>query len=284
MTFLLDEIALATARLAEAGVPSPRTDAEEIAAFVHGVRRSELHTVKDADFDALFWEGIARREAREPLQHITGHAYFRYLELAVGPGVFVPRPETEVVAGWAIETLREMDVNAPLVVDLGTGSGAIALSIAQEVALAEVHAVEVDPEAYTWAKRNISEHGQGRTHLHPEDLAEALPELNGKVDLVISNPPYIPPGAIPRDPEVRDYDPSRALYGSGADGLGEVRAVERTARRLLRPGGWLVVEHADEQGRAVYLTFPEDNGWRDVRLRQDLTRRDRFVTARLGQD
>ncbi|MFI7697681.1 peptide chain release factor N(5)-glutamine methyltransferase [Nonomuraea sp. NPDC049480] len=284
MTFLLDEIALATARLAEAGVPSPRTDAEEIAAFVHGVRRSELHTVKDGDFDALFWEGIARREAREPLQHITGHAYFRYLELAVGPGVFVPRPETEVVTGWAIETLRAMDVTAPLVVDLGTGSGAIALSIAQEVALAEVHAVEVDPAAYTWAKRNISELGQGRTHLHPEDLAEALPELNGKVDLVISNPPYIPPGAIPRDPEVRDYDPRRALFGSGDDGLGEVRAVERTARRLLRPGGWVAVEHADEQGRAVYLTFPEDNGWRDVRLRQDLTRRDRFVTARLGQD
>ncbi|MFD1540351.1 peptide chain release factor N(5)-glutamine methyltransferase [Nonomuraea guangzhouensis] len=284
MTFLLDEIALATARLAEAGVPSPRTDAEEIAAFVHAVRRSELHTVKDADFDALFWEGVARREAREPLQHITGHAYFRYLELAVGPGVFVPRPETEVMAGWAIETLRAMDVAAPLVVDLGTGSGAIALSIAQEVALSEVHAVEVDPDAYAWAKRNISEHGQGRTHLHPDDLAEALPELNGKVDLVISNPPYIPPGAIPRDPEVRDYDPTRALYGTGDDGLGEVRAVERTARRLLRPGGWVSVEHADEQGRAVYLTFPEDNGWRDVRLRQDLTRRDRFVTARLGQD
>ncbi|MEV4101663.1 peptide chain release factor N(5)-glutamine methyltransferase [Nonomuraea sp. NPDC049649] len=284
MTFLLDEIALATARLAEAGVPSPRTDAEEIAAFVHGVRRSELHTVKDSDFDALFWEGVARREAREPLQHITGRAYFRYLDLAVGPGVFVPRPETEVMAGWAIETLREMDVAAPLVVDLGTGSGAIALSIAQEVALAEVHAVEVDPDAYTWAKRNITEHGQGRTHLHPEDLAEALPELNGKVDLVISNPPYIPPGAVPRDPEVRDYDPVRALYGTGDDGLGEVRAVERTARRLLRPGGYVAVEHADNQGNAVYLEFPEDNGWRDIRLRQDLTRRDRFVTARLGQD
>ncbi|MFE3453240.1 peptide chain release factor N(5)-glutamine methyltransferase [Nonomuraea sp. NPDC059194] len=284
MTFLLDEIALATARLAEAGVPSPRTDAEEIAAFVHGVRRSALHTVKDADFDALFWEGVSRRAAREPLQHITGHAYFRYLELAVGPGVFVPRPETEVVAGWAIERLREMDVAEPLVVDLGTGSGAIALSIAQEVALAQVHAVEVDPDAYGWAKRNIAEHGQGRVHLHPEDLADALPELNGKVDLVISNPPYIPPGAIPRDPEVRDYDPSRALYGSGADGLNEVRAVERTARRLLRPGGLVAVEHADEQGQAVYRLFPEDKGWRDARLRQDLTRRDRFVTAKFGQE
>ncbi|MFI6479913.1 peptide chain release factor N(5)-glutamine methyltransferase [Nonomuraea sp. NPDC050663] len=283
MTFLMDEIAHATARLAEAGVPSPRTDAEEIAAFVHGVRRSELHTVGDSDFDALFWEGIARREAREPLQHITGKAYFRYLELNVGPGVFVPRPETEVMAGWAIETLRAMDVNEPLVVDLGTGSGAIALSIAQEVALAEVHAVEIDPDAYGWAKRNITELGQGRVHLHPEDLTSALPELNGKVDLVISNPPYIPPGAIPRDPEVRDYDPKRALYGTGDDGLGEVRAVESTARRLLRPGGWVAVEHADEQGQSVYLLFPESQGWRDTRLRQDLTRRDRFVTARLDQ-
>ncbi|MEZ0073939.1 peptide chain release factor N(5)-glutamine methyltransferase [Planotetraspora sp. GP83] len=284
MTFLLDEIALATARLAEAGVPSPRTDAEEIAAFVHGVTRGKLHTVKDADFDALFWEGIARREAREPLQHITGRAYFRYLSLEVGPGVFVPRPETEVVAGWAIDRLREMDVASPVVVDLGTGSGAMALSIAQEVALAQVHAVEIDPVAYGWAKRNILEHGQGRTSLHPEDLADCLPELNGQVDLVISNPPYIPPGAIPRDPEVRDYDPSRALYGSGRDGLDEVRAVERTARRLLRPGGFVAVEHADEQGNSVYWLFPEENGWRDVRLRQDLTGRDRFVTARLTHD
>jgi release factor glutamine methyltransferase len=284
MTLLLDEIALATARLAEAGVPSPRTDAEEIAAFVHGVRRSRLHTVPDSDFDALFWEGIARRESREPLQHITGTAYFRYLSLEVGPGVFVPRPETEVVAGWAIERLQEMDVASPVVVDLGTGSGAIALSIAQEVALSEVHAVEIDPDAYGWAKRNIVEHGQGRVHLHPEDLADCLPELDGQVDLVVSNPPYIPPGAIPRDPEVRDYDPSRALFGSGDDGLDEIRAVERTARRLLRPGGLVAVEHADEQGTAVYWLFPEAHGWRDVRNRQDLTGRDRFVTARFGQD
>lgn len=284
MTLLLDEIALATARLAESGVPSPRTDAEEIAAFVHGVRRSELHTVADSEFDALFWEGIARREAREPLQHITGRAYFRYLSLEVGPGVFVPRPETEVMTGWAIERLREMDVASPVVVDLGTGSGAIALSIAQEVALAQVHAVEVDPDAYGWAKRNISEYGQGRVFLHPEDLADCLPELAGQADMVISNPPYIPPGAIPRDPEVRDYDPVRALFGSGSDGLGEVRAVERTARRLLRPGGLVAVEHADEQGQQVFLVFQEEYGWRDVRNHQDLTRRDRFVTGRFGQE
>jgi release factor glutamine methyltransferase len=130
MNLLLDEIARATARLAEAGIASPRADAEELAAAIHGVRRGELHEVPDGAFDARFWEGVARREAGEPLQHITGRAFFRYLELRVGPGVFVPRPETEVVAGWAIDALREMDVRDPVAVDLGTGSGAIALSIA----------------------------------------------------------------------------------------------------------------------------------------------------------
>jgi release factor glutamine methyltransferase len=147
MTLLLDEIALATARLAEAGVDSPRADAELIAAHVHNVKRGELHTVPDAEFDARYWEGIARRANREPLQHITGQAFFRYLELDVGPGVFVPRPETEVMTGWVIDRLREMDVASPVAVDLGTGSGAIALSIAQEVPRATVHAVEADPLA-----------------------------------------------------------------------------------------------------------------------------------------
>src|SRR5487761_4374 len=155
MSLLLDEVALAVARLAEAGVESPRADAELIAAAVHNVKRGELHTVADADFDARFWADIARREAREPLQHITGHAHFRYLELEVGPGVFVPRPETEVMTGWAIARLREMDVSQPVVVDLGTGSGAIALAIAQEVPRSRVHAVEVDPLAIQWARRNI---------------------------------------------------------------------------------------------------------------------------------
>jgi len=144
MTLLLDEIALATARLAEAGVESPRADAELIAAHVHNVKRSELHSVSDKDFDARFWVDIGRRENREPLQHITGKAYFRYLELDVGPGVFVPRPETEVMTGWVIDRLRAMNVAEPIAVDLGTGSGAIALSIAQEVPRATVHAVEGD--------------------------------------------------------------------------------------------------------------------------------------------
>ena len=193
---LSDEIARATARLAAAGIPSPRADAEELAAFVHGVKRAELHGVPDAAFDARFWEGIARREAGEPLQHITGRAFFRYLELRVGPGVFVPRPETEVVAGWAIDTLRTMDVGDPLVVDLGTGSGAIALSIAQEVPRARVHAVEKDPKAYVRRPpaTSTSSTNAGRVRLHLGDFGEDRPlrDLDGTVDLVVSNPPYIP--------------------------------------------------------------------------------------------
>src|SRR5215470_13137886 len=180
MSLLLDEVALAAARLAEAGVESPRTDAELIAASVHRVRRGELHTVPDSAFDARFWADIARRAAREPLQHITGQAHFRYLELEVGPGVFVPRPETEVMTGWAIARLGEMDVAEPVAADLGTGSGAIALAIAQEVPRARVHAVEGDPLARAWTARNIERcvaaapHLAGRVTLHAGDFESPL--------------------------------------------------------------------------------------------------------------
>src|ERR1700734_3995345 len=177
-SLLLDEIAVAAARLAEAGVDSPRADAEQIAAHVHGVPRGELHRVPDSAFNPRFWDEIARREAREPLQHITGHAYFRYLDLEVGPGVFVPRPETEVMTGWAIDRLREMDVTEPVVADLGTGSGAIALAIAQEVPRSRVHAVEADPLAREWAERNITRYVDsytaGRVLLHAGDFTQRL--------------------------------------------------------------------------------------------------------------
>ncbi len=283
VSLLLDEIALAAARLAESGVESPRAEAELIAAHVHGVKRTELHRVADTDFDARYWESVGRRAAREPLQHITGCAYFRYLELEVGPGVFVPRPETEVMTGWAIDRLREMDVAEPVVVDLGTGSGAIALAIAQEVPRARVHAVEADPLARPWTERNIERlaaaapYTKDRVTLHGGDFADSLHELDGQVDLVVSNPPYIPLGAgVP--PEVGEYDPPAALWG-GADGLDAIRVVERVARRLLRPGGLVAVEHGAPQGAAVYWVFPEEAGWRDTRNHKDLTRRDRFVTA-----
>jgi release factor glutamine methyltransferase len=247
------------------------------------VLRTELHRVKDAEFNPRFWDEIARREAREPLQHITGHAYFRYLDLEVGPGVFVPRPETEVMTGWVIDRLREMDVTEPLVADLGTGSGAIALAIAQEVPRSRVHAVEVDPLARSWAQRNIERcadvapHTAGRVTLHAEDFGSALRDLDGTVDLVVSNPPYIPWGAaVP--PEVGEYDPATALWG-GTDGMDAVKVVEQAARRLLRGGGIVAVEHGAPQGAAVYWVFAEERGWRDTRNHRDLAGRDRFVTA-----
>lgn len=277
MNLLLAEVARATQRLAAAGVPSPRFDAEELAAHVHGVKRGELHSVPDAEFDATYWAAIARREAREPLQHITGRAFFRYLELQVGPGVFVPRPETETVAAWAIDRVRAMDVAEPLVVDLCTGSGAIALAVAQEVPRSRVHAVELDEAALVWARRNVA---GSRVLLHHGDAMRALPELNGHVDLVISNPPYLRTGE--RDsvaPEVRDHDPHLALF-SGADGLDTIRGVERAAYRLLRPGGVVVVEHGDTQGGQVPWIFNEPAGWVDAADHRDLNNRPRFATAR----
>jgi release factor glutamine methyltransferase len=283
VSLLLDEIAVAAARLAEAGVDSPRADAELIAAHLHCVSRTALHLVADAAFDPRFWDDIARREAREPLQHITGLAYFRYLDLEVGPGVFVPRQETEVMTGWAIDALAEMDVTEPVVADLGAGSGAISLAIAQEVPGALVHAVEADPLARQWTSRNITRcaaaapHTAGRVTLHDGDFAVALPELDGMVDLVISNPPYIPLGSwVP--PEVGEYDPATALW-AGADGLDAIAVIKGVARRLLRPGGRVAVEHGAVQGAAVYWVFAEEEGWRETRNHQDLAGRDRFVTA-----
>lgn len=281
MNRLLSEVARAARRLADAGVPSPRADAEELAASVHGVSRGALHAVADRDFDACFWAAVARREAREPLQYITGRAYFRYLELAVGPGVFVPRPETEVVVDWAVGTLHAMDVVQPLVADLGAGSGAIALSVAQEVPLSRVYAVEIDDKAYGWAEHNIAGHEAGvRVRLMHADMAGALHELEGLVDLVISNPPYVPVAEAENvAPEVRGYDPPGALW-AGDDGLEGVRLVARAARRLLRPDGFVAVEHADRRGLQAAPVFPESHGWGDVVNRRDLTDRDRFVTAR----
>jgi release factor glutamine methyltransferase len=210
-------------------------------------------------------------------------------ELDVGPGVFVPRPETEVMTGWAIDRLRDMDVAEPVAVDLGTGSGAIALSIAQEVPRASVHAVEGDPLAVAWAERNITRYVDGytagRVLLHTGDFVSPDPRrglgelasLAGRVDLVVSNPPYIPIGSIV-PPEVGEYDPPAALW-SGGDGLDAIRAVERVARWLLRPGGLVAVEHADVQGAAVFWVFAEEAGWRDTANHKDLARKDRFVTA-----
>lgn len=269
---LREGLASATARLSAAGVPSPRFDAEELAAFSLGVTRRDLwrHQEPGEGFESY----VARRATREPLQHITGRAYFRHLSLAVGPGVFVPRPETEVVVEAAIAAARA--VPGAVVVDLGTGSGAIAMAVAQEVAGARVHAVEADPAAYEWAARNCA----GTTvQLRLGDMATAFGELDGTVDVVVSNPPYIPVGAVVRDPEVASHDPARALW-SGEDGLDAVRVVEQVAARLLGPGGAVVVEHADLQGTAAPAVFTATGRWTDVRDHRDLAGRDRYLTAR----
>jgi release factor glutamine methyltransferase len=280
---LRDALAAATAELAAAGVPSPRHDAEALAAHLLGVHRSEL--VRYAEIDgAGFAELVAARARRLPLQHLTGLAHFRYVTVAVGPGVFVPRPETEVMVGWLLDALRSPGGGgpAPVVVDLCTGSGAIALALAGELPAATVHAVELDPGAHDWAARNLA--GSSVT-LHLGDAATALPELDGQVDAVISNPPYIPHEAWESvAPEVRDHDPAAALWGGGRDGLDLIRAIERTAARLLRPGGAVAVEHADAQGRSAPAVFVAARCWTEVADHQDLTGRDRFVTARRPQD
>lgn len=267
-------------RLAEAGVPSPDHDAAELLAMVLGTDRSGLALVdvvsaeQAASYDAL----VHRRAAREPLQHLTGTAAFRYVEPVVGPGVFVPRPETELLAGWAVEQARGLD--NPIVVDLCTGSGAIAMSIAHEVPGATVHAVELDPGAHDWAERNLA--GTG-VSLHLGHLAEALPELDGTVDVVVCNPPYVPLDAWESvAPEARDHDPAAALW-SGDDGLDAMRDLERAAARLLRPGGVVGAEHADAQGESAPAVFTVAGRWADVRDHVDLAGRNRYLTARLAR-
>jgi release factor glutamine methyltransferase len=282
---LRDLVGAAAGRLDAAGVPSPRFDAEELAAFALGVRRGRLRSVERLDDDALarFESAVRRRERRVPLQHIVGTTAFRHVEVAVGPGVFVPRPETEVVAGWAVDRAREVagSGRAPLVVDLCTGSGAIALSVADEVPGSRVHAVELDPGALVWAARNLD--GTAVT-LHAGDAATALPDLEGTVDVVVSNPPYIPDDGVVRDPEVLEHDPPAALWGHGPDGLDVLRAVAVRAAALLRPGGWFVVEHADVQGAAVPAALLRQGGWEQVVDHRDLAGRDRFTTARRVAD
>jgi release factor glutamine methyltransferase len=273
----------AARRLADAGVPSPEHDAAELLAHVLGVSRSAL-VVRDVgpEAEARFEELLRRREAREPLQHLTGVAGFRYLELAVGPGVFVPRPETELLAGWAVGRAQEVVAAGatPVVVDLCTGAGAIALSVTTEVPAARVHAVELDEQACDWAARNLA--GSG-VDLRQGDMADAFADLDGRVHVVVSNPPYIPLAAFESvAAEARDHDPALALW-SGEDGLDAMRVVERVAARLLVPGGVVGAEHADLQGDSAPGVFARTGRWADVRDHRDLAGRPRFLTARLAR-
>jgi release factor glutamine methyltransferase len=247
------------------------------------VRVPLLDSVDD-DQASHFQTLINKRAHRIPLQHLTGRAHFRYLELEVGPGVFVPRPETEVMTGWAIEQLRPMvyavargeSRHLPVVVELGTGSGAVAKSIATELTGTRVHAVEMSEEAAAYAARNLVD---TTVELYVRDMVGALPELNGAVDLVIANPPYIPLDAFESViPEVRDHDPVLALV-SGQDGLDAIRAVVTEAARLLRPAGLLCVEHADVQGESAQQILLDHGAFAAVRDHRDLAGKPRFVTA-----
>jgi release factor glutamine methyltransferase len=267
-------------RLAEAGVASPEYDAKALLAHALGVPGGQLALVRDVDDAevARFEELVDRRVMREPLQHLTGTAGFRYVSLRVGPGVFTPRPETELLAGWAVEHARELET--PVVVDLCTGSGAIAASIAFEVPGARVHAVELDPGAHPWAERNLADAG---VDLRLGDMAEAFHDLDGTVDVITCNPPYIPLEAWASvEPEARDHDPDLALW-SGDDGLDAMRTLELAAARLLKPGGWVGAEHADVQGDSAPAVFSAAGRWSEVRDHRDLAGRARYVTARLAR-
>lgn len=327
MAELLDPLVREAAQaLSESEVPSPRTDAELLAAHVLGLSRGEL-AVKalsgleiSQDVAERFRDLVGERCRRIPVQHLTGTAPFRTLELRVGPGVFIPRPETESVVELVLEQLSRLTdrgVMSPRVVDLGTGSGAIAASIAVEFPAAEIHAVELSEEAAAWAQMNFSAlpRGSAEVTLHRGDL-RAAPELLGRfpavspsagtsggglslrrrghwrdgvvdgaadgaggVDVVVSNPPYIPAAMAPRDPEVAEHDPELALYGGGADGLELPLAVLGAAERLLRPGGRLIMEHSEVQAAEFARRCGEDFAFCEVQTHQDLSGRDRATSA-----
>lgn len=281
---LMSEIA---DRLGAAGIEHPAADAELLLGHVLGVSRGRVQalaitgSLASAEQAEAALDLAGERARRVPLQHLTGRAPFRGIELEVGPGVFVPRPETEGVAQLAIDALAAVPDPAPTAVDLCTGSGAIALAIANEVPTTCVWAVEKSREAHAWAERNVAALGDGRVELLLGDAADAaalLPEgLLGRVHVLVSNPPYVPDAMVPRDPEVRDHDPGLALYG-GPDGLDLVRVISKVGLELVAPGGAIVLEHAETQGAAIRSLLAAD-GWRAPATHPDLTLRDRTTTA-----
>ncbi|MCC2314414.1 peptide chain release factor N(5)-glutamine methyltransferase [Cellulomonas xiejunii] len=272
--------------LAEAGVPSPRHDAVALAAHALGLARVELVLPPPLPegFAAAYAGLVERRRRREPLQHIVGHTVFRFLTLRVEPGVFVPRPETETVAQLAIDEAAALAAcgRRPLVVDLCTGTGAIAACVDTEVPASRVVAVDLSDAAVGLARANAAAVAGPDLRVVQGDVRDPalLAELDGTVDVVVSNPPYIPSDAVPLDPEVRDHDPDVALYGGGADGLDVPRAVIAAAARLLVPGGLLVMEHAEVQDATARAAAAATGAFVDVRTVTDLTGRPRTLVAR----
>jgi release factor glutamine methyltransferase len=275
-------ISAAALALGTVGVGSPRVDAELIAAHVLGVARGRLALVPDFDPGQRlrFQELVGERLSRVPLQYLLGTAPFRELELAVGPGVFVPRPETELLVDWALRAVARKD---PLTVDLCCGSGAIALSVATELPQSDVYGVERDPDALVWLRRNVAAVAP-RVHVVAADIrdAAALSTLDGRVDLVLCNPPYVPEGTLVA-PEVGEFDPHDAVF-AGRDGLALMPAVVARAAALLRPDGWLGVEHDDSHGEAVPMLLSRHGGFADVADHHDLAGRPRFTVARRVAD
>lgn len=278
----------ATVLLEVAKVASPQVDAELLLAHVLGVERSQLITINQISDEQLFdYENlVAQRANRVPLQHLMGVAYFRHLELAVGPGVFVPRSETELLVESAIKYLKT--VSSPrIAVDLCAGSGAIALSLALEVPGTTVHAVELADDAFKWLTHNVVDYAakleavESHVIIYHGNAGDQvlLSDLFNQVDALVSNPPYIPSEMIPRDPEARDHDPAIALF-SGVDGLDVAREVVVVAADLLKPGGFIGMEHADVQGESMPALFDAmPNTWTDVKDNLDYNKLPRFTTA-----
>lgn len=292
MTSASSLIKWATAELVNAQCASPENDARLLLAFVLDIERQQIDqlselTTKHVD---TFKNLIAQRAKRIPLQHLTGKAYFRYLELSVGPGVFIPRPETELLVETGLAKLAEIS-GPKLAIDLCSGSGAIALSLALESAETTVHAVELSKDAFTWLEKNVAAHAQQLARLNSTVITycadatsrNVLSHLAGTADVVLSNPPYIPSDMVPREPEVRDFDPAIALYG-GSDGLAVARKVSLVAADLLKPQGLFGMEHADVQGESVVqllneMTANSNPIWSQVADQVDYNELPRFVTA-----
>lgn len=302
MQELLRVLRDAVKKLEFAGVESAEYDARLLLAHACGVSLAELNKALlmgdyknfSPDYASKYSDFVSRRASREPLQHIIGRAPFRYLDLRVGKGVFVPRPETEVVVDAGLDWLCESHISKPTVVDLCAGSGAIGLSIATEVADAQVWAVEKSPEAFRYLRKNFEETAKNyenmqissryhavladATKAHISDLTPELHAICGKVDLVITNPPYVPENQVPEQIEVREYDPPLALYGGSVDGLLIPEQIMRAAFALLKPGGAMVMEHDISQGDAL-KKYAESLGFACTRVGNDLTGRPRYTFA-----
>lgn len=279
MTGLRRAIDSAAAQLAEAGIDSARYDAEELAAHLAGTPRGRLALLESPgdEFFGRYRDVVAARSRRVPLQHLTGTAAFGPVTLAVGPGVFIPRPETEALLAWA--TTQPLG-DRPVIVDLCTGSGALAVALAHHRPAARVIGIDDSDEALAYARRNAE---GTAVELVRADVTTPglLPELDGRVDLVVANPPYVPDGSAV-EAEVAQHDPPHAVFG-GPDGMAVIPAVVRLAGRWLRPGGLFAVEHDDTTSPRTVEMIESTGFFEEIKSRQDLAGRPRFVTARRGQ-